>query len=203
MVSKTLLRNLDFIVGVMGSWGGLNVIISFILLENFNSAILPYQDLNLPWCLGSCSPCSVYFLNLLNWTIYWVQACILLIFFFFLHVSPPNLESSWEQGPHILCLFSILHSAKHMVLLELHSVWKRVDTLCFHIYFTLKNVLDWSVIDIQHFISFWSTTQWLYICIYYQMITIISLVNICHTQLENVWNQWELLRFILLATFKY
>lgn len=36
------------------------------LIENFNSAILPYQDLNLPWCLGSCSACSVYFLNLLN-----------------------------------------------------------------------------------------------------------------------------------------
>lgn len=109
MVSKTLLRNLDFIVGVMGSWGGLNLIISFILLENFNSAILPYQDLNLPWCLGSCSACSVYFLNLLNWTIYWLQACILIFFFIFsmsLHLTWNLLEN--RDHTSYVCFLSFI-----------------------------------------------------------------------------------------------
>ena len=38
----------------------------------------------------------------------------------------------------------------------------------------------WSIIDLQHYVSPWYRTQWLDISIHYKMITILSLVTICH-----------------------
>ena len=37
-----------------------------------------------------------------------------------------------------------------------------------------------SIIDIQHHVCFRCTTQWFDICIYWEIITTVSLVNICH-----------------------
>ena len=50
-------------------------------------------------------------------------------------------------------------------------------------------VTFWSIIDLQHYVSYYCTTQWFYISIHIKMFTMIGLVTICHHKniLHSYW----------------